>query len=201
MSDRLQRIEFDPEEILRQFDLSSLRHKYFDLLLRENKRINLVSRETSQDDLERLSAESLLPLTRLSRPIGNYLDIGSGGGFPAVPLLLSGVITGKAILIERTQKKAGALRRMLLALNLSAEILPIDFSKADLLPVCNLITVRLVKMTPKLLERGCSLLATGGVLICFSRVEFDFAPADLTSSAFVYSSDEVEKYMTFYHRR
>ena len=63
MTPQAETLVLDIPEILNRFDPSNRRQAYFDLLLKENRRVNLVSRETSHDHLVRLTAESLLPLS------------------------------------------------------------------------------------------------------------------------------------------
>ena len=98
-------------------------------LLREaNQRINLVSRATidGPDLIDRHLLDSLLGLRLLPAKAGALLDIGSGGGFPALPLLivrrdLSGT------LVEATGKKARFLEETSRALGLTAEIVNARF--------------------------------------------------------------------------
>jgi hypothetical protein len=94
-------VSFDITELLAKYDPKGKLESYHDLLMAENQRVNLVSRETTREDFERLIAESLLPLEILTSGFGSYLDIGSGGGFPAVPILMTERVVGESILLER----------------------------------------------------------------------------------------------------
>lgn len=161
-------IQVDPAEILGRFDPQNRLETYFDLLLQENRKINLVSRETSREDLRRLAAESLVPLTLLELPVGRYLDIGSGGGLPSIPILLAGAVSGESFLVERTQKKAAALRRILLDLDLAAEVVPSNYEEARLNNRFDLVTIRLVKPTKPLLRKIHSGLNEGGTVVYYS---------------------------------
>jgi 16S rRNA (guanine527-N7)-methyltransferase len=160
--------KYDPDEKLEPF---------FDLLMEENKRVNLVSRETKRDDLRRLSAESLAPLELIGeKRCRFYLDIGSGGGFPSIPIMTaaaSGVIEVEQVrLIERTQKRAAALGRITSGLNLQAEIVPEDFPGKDTSTKFDLVTLRYVKLTPKLLTAIFESLHRSGLFIYYSQPEF-----------------------------
>lgn len=157
--------------------------QYYELLMAENRSVNLVSRETSRADFDRMVAESLLPLDKLPETIGNYIDIGSGGGFPAIPLLLSGRLSGKSVLIERTGKKAHALETIARKLQLTTTVLPGNFEErarppracpsqarppqADL-PQADLISLRWVKLNQRLLARIMAKLSPGGSLVYYS---------------------------------
>lgn len=160
--------KYDPDEKLEPF---------FDLLMEENKRVNLVSRETKRDDLRRLSAESLAPLELIGeKRCRFYLDIGSGGGFPSIPIMTaaaSGVIEVEQVrLIERTQKRAAALGRITSGLNLQAEIVPEDFPGKNTSTKFDLVTLRYVKLTPKLLTAIFKSLHHSGLFVYYSQPEF-----------------------------
>jgi len=155
-------INLDIEVILHRYDPSNRRSRYFSLIMKENQRLNLVSRETSHDDLKRLAAESLLPLTMLGSGFDNYLDIGSGGGMPALPIMLSGSVSGEVCLVERTQKKAAALRRLLYGLELEADIIARTFEETEFSDNFDLITMRLVKLTKPVLDHVIAALKPDG---------------------------------------
>lgn len=186
MTDRAP-IHYDPVSLLKQLDSGNRLKKYFDLLREENSRINLVSRETlkpqaknnafskSADPLQRLAAESLAPINEHGETTyRNYLDIGSGGGFPAIPILLTYNISA-VTLIERTQKKAGALRRITLSLDLRVEIVPTSFEQYESQPDSfDLITMRLVRLTPPLLNRIVDVLHPGGLFVYYATTELQY---------------------------
>jgi len=167
-------IAYNPEDIISRFDQDNLLPTYFKLLLDENKKINLVSRETAEGSLYHLAAESLLPLTTIKlKENASYLDIGSGGGFPAIPVIITQNLAS-ASLVERTQKKAAAMRRMLLALKKRVDIQPVSFEnfKADS-ESFDLITLRLVKLTNQMLAQILPLLKPDGTFIYYSKTELE----------------------------
>src|SRR5512140_2142193 len=106
-------VALDTAATLTRHSNRNLIDRYYLELMKENAKVNLVSRETSREDFDRLFAESLLPLDIISSgKFTGYLDIGSGGGIPAIPLLISGRVSGSIVLVERTQKKAAALSNL-----------------------------------------------------------------------------------------
>jgi len=153
--------------------------------------------------LTRLAAESLIPFELLDRrSYDRYLDIGSGGGFPSIPILLTSEIN-QTTLVERTQKKAAALRRMSDAMNLNIQIAPVtleDLPRSDV--HYNLITMRLVRLTSRLLRRIIPRLSPGGVFIYYAPTELD-TPDDLITCKAVSFQDEQErvKGATFFLRK
>ncbi len=63
--------------------------RYLQLLREWNKRTNLISRADEGRIIERHFAESLAVFSEVSFPqTGNLLDIGTGGGFPGVPIAI-----------------------------------------------------------------------------------------------------------------
>ncbi|HWR83031.1 MAG TPA: RsmG family class I SAM-dependent methyltransferase [Candidatus Deferrimicrobium sp.] len=185
-------IVYDPAELLRRCDPENRLERYFHLLLEENQRVNLVSRETAVADsfgLKRLAAESLLPLEQLTDlKIDSYLDIGSGGGFPAIPILLTRQVN-YACFIERTKKKAAALKRILVGLNLPATVIDSTFEEYATDTMFDLITARQVKLTPALLKRILSMLRRTGCLVYFGEPTFTLSTSRMTGITYCYSSD------------
>lgn len=93
------------------------------LLLKWNAVQNLVSRETEGDIWRRHIVDSLQVLP-LVRPEDRWiLDLGSGGGLPALPLAIALKDTGRrCTLVEPVGKKAAFLRSAIRELALEAEV-------------------------------------------------------------------------------
>lgn len=90
-------------------DVAADLNSFAALLLKWNRTQNLVSRET--DDLwSRHIADSLQVLRLLREADRVVLDLGSGGGFPAIPLAIASGNTRQFILVEPVGKKASFLR-------------------------------------------------------------------------------------------
>ena len=171
-------VPFDSEYVLEKHAPQGIVETYIRFLSEENKRLNLVSRETSPAELRLLVAESLLPLEHLDRSrFARYLDIGSGGGLPGLPLVLTDQIE-RAVLLERTDKKCFALERMIKALQLeSARIQAVqaNFDQWETLEKFDLITLRLVRLTRKLAGKIAGLLGPDGLFVYYSS-----PPDDIT---------------------
>ena len=80
------------------------------LLLKWNRTQNLVSRETTDLVWTRHIADSLQLLQLLLDTDRVILDLGSGGGLPAIPLAIARKGRSDVILVEPTAKKASFLR-------------------------------------------------------------------------------------------
>ncbi len=196
-------MDFDREKLLSLFDAGPELARYFDLLMKENERINLVSRETSDSDLRKLAAESLVPFNSLKTShFPRYLDIGSGGGFPAVIVLLmarAGVLSIKdSICMERRQRRAEALGRLVRQLKLSAVVIPSDFVPGVVEGKFDLITLRYVKLTPTLFRHITGSLSGTGCFVYYARPEFEIDPDqyDTTIQPFTLNGSEPVKNYT-----
>lgn len=174
--------------------------RYWDLLMAENAKVNLVSRETSRADFDRMVAECLIPLDLLEGDFGSYLDIGSGGGLPSMVILLSGRVKGPSWMVERTQKKTAALGRMLTELGLEGKPIPRTFEEVPLESKFDLITLRYVKLTPQLLRRILPALSPNGVFAYFSKPEFEASAYNLSTVTYKISTDQFVKSLTLFRR-
>jgi 16S rRNA (guanine527-N7)-methyltransferase len=104
---------------------------FVELLIRANEAVNLVSRREAEPEtlvrrhlLDALEALPLLP-SGDDRP-RRLLDVGSGGGFPAIPLLVVRRDL-EAVLVESIGKKARFLAEATRALGLRCRVVPERF--------------------------------------------------------------------------
>src|SRR5690606_32329629 len=96
---------------------------YAQLLRQWQKVQNLVSRETLDAVWTRHFADSLQVLPLLENTDRQFLDLGSGGGFPALPLAIA--LKGPNhhfILVEPTSRKVSFLRTVARELGLAVTV-------------------------------------------------------------------------------
>lgn len=94
--------------------------RYCELLLQWNRKVsNLISKNDEPRLVSRHVAESLAPVDWLKDEApGDWMDLGSGGGLPAIPLVLAGI--GKRwVLVESRRTKCLFLRRAVQELELT----------------------------------------------------------------------------------
>ncbi|HLY18693.1 MAG TPA: 16S rRNA (guanine(527)-N(7))-methyltransferase RsmG [Bryobacteraceae bacterium] len=86
-----------------------LMQRHFELLSRWNKKLNLIRFQTLEEAVERHYAESVFAACHLPPAVASLGDIGSGAGFPGIPI---GIMRPLAsiVLIESHQRKAAFLR-------------------------------------------------------------------------------------------
>ena len=142
---------------------------YIDLLLRWNDRVNLTAIRDPEEIATRHFGESLfaarhlLPRDQNASSPGRVVDVGSGAGFPGLPLKIWSPQT-PVTLIESNHKKATFLREVIRALTLT----PIDVfpNRAETFPKASahLVTLRAVERFDDILPVAASLLAPKGSL-------------------------------------
>lgn len=148
----------------------SLMQRYLDSILEANKVTNL-TRITDGEQARLLHIEdSLVGLPEVNEaPTGLYGDLGSGGGFPGVPLALA---TGrKTLLVDSVKKKMATVQSALDDLSLSEQIstsseriedLPLEYKEKFAV-----LTARALSKLVSLIELASPLLKNGGRLVCY----------------------------------
>ena len=116
---------------------------YLDLLLKWNARTNLTAIREPEEIVRRHFGESLFAARHLDAKPSTLLDLGSGAGFPGLPIaLLRPEI--QVTLAESQNKKASFLREAVRTLGLNTEVWA---NRAELLPaarVFHTVTLRAV---------------------------------------------------------
>ena len=85
-------------------------NRYRDMLLRWNARVQLISPSTIAEFEQRHLSDSLQILQHLPNEAGTIVDLGSGGGLPAVPLAIaSPASVARVIAVESDARKAAFL--------------------------------------------------------------------------------------------
>jgi 16S rRNA (guanine527-N7)-methyltransferase len=141
---------------------------FLSILLEKNAEMNLVSARSADPGVlvETHLFDALLALALLPRPRGSavrLLDLGSGGGFPAIPLLIVRPdLTGT--LVESSRKKAAYLDEALDRLALTARAVNARFPDSfpmDGTPRYDVLTTRAVGSAGKLVRAARPVLAPG----------------------------------------
>jgi len=138
-------------------------------LIREaNMVLSLVSAKDARhlEDRHIADALSLVPwVLAYAGPTGSLLDIGSGGGFPALPIKV--VIPGLQVtLVERSVKKVGFLRRAVGALGLTGvTVLHGEYPKAGICKRYDVITARAVEKPDRIFKAVLAEVAQGAVFM------------------------------------
>jgi 16S rRNA (guanine527-N7)-methyltransferase len=137
---------------------------YLDLLLKWNARTNLTAIRDPEEIVQRHFGESLFAGIHLAQrlpPDATLLDLGSGAGFPGLPIQLLHP-TLKITLAESQNKKSTFLREVVRTLNLPTEV---HAARAETLThPFDAITLRAVDNMPQALAAAKPLLSPQGLL-------------------------------------
>jgi 16S rRNA (guanine527-N7)-methyltransferase len=156
------------------------------LLLAWNEAINLTAIRSPEMIAVEHVLDSLTALPILSRAgVDEFLDLGSGGGFPGLPLAVA-LPARRALLVESVGKKARFLATVIEATSLQdrvavaatrIETLAADPHHRGRWPA---VTVRAVAQLSELVELALPLLRIGGILVAWKRrpAEDEIAAAD-----------------------
>lgn len=142
--------------------------RHLELVIERNKTVNL-TRITGWDEAVWLHVvDSLLLLGAFgSAPQGSFVDVGTGAGFPGIPLAIA---TGRAAtLVDSVGKKVCAVRDFVRDLGLESRVLAEQVRVEDLARRERghhaLVTARAVAQTGILVEYAAPLLRMGGRLV------------------------------------
>lgn len=140
---------------------------YLRKFLQANEAINLTS-VTDYEQAKLLHLEDSLAIREpfLKYLDGKYVDIGSGGGFPGVPL---GIISGAdTLLVDSVQKKMKVVQQIIDELgieNIRTMGVRIEDLSKEHPEEFGIITARALTSIPSLLELSAPLLRTEGKLL------------------------------------
>jgi 16S rRNA (guanine527-N7)-methyltransferase len=147
---------------------------YYRLLSNWNTRINLTGlnlAEASPEALDRLLIEPLVAARYVPASAARMLDIGSGGGSPAIPLVLT-VPRLRLVMVESKTRKSVFLREAIRALELpTAEVATARFeellARPDLHEASDLVTIRAVRLEARTLMTLQAFIKPGGLAFLF----------------------------------
>lgn len=153
-----------------QIEQRKLLDLHLELVLKENERSNLTRIVDWQQGQLLHIEDSLVGLQEFEvAPSGRAADLGSGGGFPGIPLAIA---SGRQImLVDSVAKKTTALDRMIEELGLEGQVSTYTGRSEELaleMPESFVvITARALSSLPSLLELAVPLLSLDGQLICY----------------------------------
>ena len=155
-------------------DLSAQLEVYYRLLATWNKKINLSSLnlvDATDDAFDRLLIEPIVAARHVPPDSHRLLDIGSGGGSPAIPLKLAAPQL-RLLMVESKTRKSVFLREAIRGLELpDAEVATTRFeellARPDLHESHDLVTIRAVRVESRVLMGLQAFVKPGGLLFLF----------------------------------
>jgi 16S rRNA (guanine527-N7)-methyltransferase len=144
---------------------------YYDLLARWNRKINLTSLENLDEAIDRLLLEPLMAARFLPASARFLMDVGSGGGSPAIPFKLA-VPRLRLTMVESKARKSAFLREAIRHLGLTETHVETAryeelLAKPELHEAHDVVSVRAVRTEARVLTSLQAFLAPGGVILHF----------------------------------
>ena len=144
---------------------------YYALLARWNEKINLTSLTDPDEAIDRLLLEPLLAARHVPPAATRLMDVGSGGGSPAIPLVLAEPRL-HLTMVEAKARKSAFLREAVRQIGLTnarvenarAEEL---LTHADLHEAFDLLSLRAVRIEIRVLQTLQAFVKSGGHLLLF----------------------------------
>jgi 16S rRNA (guanine527-N7)-methyltransferase len=164
---------------------------YLRLLALWNEKVNLTAldlREAGDETVDRLLVEPLLAARHLPGAVLKLMDVGSGGGSPAIPMKLA--VPGlDLIMVEAKTRKSAFLREAIRHLELfSARVENARYeellARPELHEALDAVTVRAVRVEVRVLMSLQAFLKPGGDLLLFRGPAGSDFPATLTPPLF-----------------
>jgi len=155
-------------------ELAAQLEAYYRLLATWNTKINLTGltlSEVSADAVDRLLIEPLVAARYVPVTAARMLDVGSGGGSPAIPLALA-VPRTRLLMVESKTRKSVFLREVVRTLGLQdVEVVTARFeellARPDLHEAHDLVTIRAVRIEPRVLLTLQAFAKPGGQMFLF----------------------------------
>jgi 16S rRNA (guanine527-N7)-methyltransferase len=152
-------------------DLTGALASYYELLSRWNRKINLTSLENPDEAIDRLLLEPVVAARHVSEVAPAIMDIGSGGGSPAIPMKLS-LSSASLSMVEVKARKSAFLREAIRALalgNASVETARYEelLTRPEMHEAFNVLSLRAVRVEPRALLTLQAFVKPGGSIFLF----------------------------------
>lgn len=165
-------------------ELSNKLRAYFELLFRWNEKINLTSLGLDGPDeaIDRLLIEPLVAARHIDGETPRLIDIGSGGGSPAIPIALekSRLVL---VMVESKARKGAFLREALRQLDLAGVVESARFeellARAEFHESFDYLSLRAVRTELRTLNTLQAFVKPGGRLLLFKSAGRATQPVDV----------------------
>jgi 16S rRNA (guanine527-N7)-methyltransferase len=160
---------------------------YYRLLTTWNKKINLTGLNVADfapEAFDRLLIEPLVAASHVRPGVRTILDIGSGGGSPAIPLALA-LADVSILMVEAKTRKSVFLKEALRALDLKrGDVITSRFeellTKPRLHEAHDLLTIRAVRIETRVLMSMQAFVRPSGEIFLFRTTAGTSGPASVT---------------------
>jgi 16S rRNA (guanine527-N7)-methyltransferase len=152
-------------------DLAARLGAYYELLFRWNRKINLTALGDGDEAIDRLLLEPLVAARHVPSPDVRIMDVGSGGGSPAIPMKLA--VPGSALtMVEVKARKAAFLREAIRTLSLERTAVETSryeelLARPELHEAFGVLSLRAVRVEVRTLLTLQAFIRPGGLVFLF----------------------------------
>lgn len=164
-------------------ELSARLTAYYELLARWNRKINLTALDDPDEAIDRLLLEPVVAARHFRSPDLRLLDVGSGGGSPAIPMKLAA--PGMQLtMVEVKARKSAFLREAVRHLSLTNTTVETSryeelLARPELLETFDVVSMRAVRVEARVLGTLQAFLKPGGSIFLFRGPSGPPAPGSL----------------------
>jgi 16S rRNA (guanine527-N7)-methyltransferase len=154
-----------------QEDLVARLTAYFELLSRWNRKINLTAIENPDEAIDRLLLEPVVATRHFPAADVRVMDVGSGGGSPAIPMKLA-VPASALTMVEVKARKSAFLREAMRTLDLDKTSVETSryeelLARPELHEAFGILSLRAVRVEVRTLLTLQAFVTTGGLIFLF----------------------------------
>lgn len=157
---------------------------YYQVLSHWNQKINLTALSDPDEAVDRLLLEPVAAAGFLQRD-ADLIDLGSGGGSPAVPLALA-LGAPRLVMVESRVRKAAFLREVLRELGMNGSVESVRFEEVATRPEFTgsfgVASVRAVRLEPSVFRACEAMVCVGGEVALFRTIDSTDPPDGLSPS-------------------
>jgi 16S rRNA (guanine527-N7)-methyltransferase len=144
---------------------------YYELLSRWNRKINLTALENVDEAIDRLLLEPVAAAKHFPEATASVMDVGSGGGSPAIPMKLA-TRSVSLTMVEVKARKSAFLREAVRTLHLDKTTVETSryeelLARPELHEAFAVLSLRAVRVEVKILHTLQAFVRPGGVLFLF----------------------------------
>jgi 16S rRNA (guanine527-N7)-methyltransferase len=156
---------------------------YYELLTRWNQKINLTALDNPDEAIDRLILEPVLAARYFPAPDVRVMDVGSGGGSPAIPMKLA-TPAMRLTMVEVKARKSAFLRESIRHLSLTDATVETSryeelLARPELHEAFDLVSLRAVRVETRVLGTLQAFVRPGGAIFLFRGPSGPEAPGTL----------------------
>lgn len=156
---------------------------YYELLSRWNRKINLTALDNPDEAIDRLLIEPVIAARHFRAPNLRLMDVGSGGGSPAIPMKLAAPAV-RLTMVEVKARKSAFLREAIRQLSLTDTVVETSryeelLARPELHESFDLVSLRAVRVEARVLGTLQAFVRPGGSIFLFRGPSGPEAPSTL----------------------